>query len=44
VLLWLREHSEGVRLLRGKDGKEGWLSSIWAPVLTTGPVAAARTW
>jgi hypothetical protein len=27
VLLWLRDHGEGVRLLRGKDDKDGWLSS-----------------
>ena len=27
VLLWLREHGGGVRLLNGHDGKAGWLSS-----------------
>jgi len=27
VLLWLREHARGVRLLQGHDDKPGWLSS-----------------
>jgi hypothetical protein len=27
VLLWLRGHGEGERLLRGKDDRDGWLSS-----------------
>jgi hypothetical protein len=26
-LLWFREHGRGVKLLKGRDGKDGWLSS-----------------
>lgn len=27
VLLWLRDHASGVRLLKGLDGREGWLTN-----------------